>query len=450
MTIKSAKHSLLIIDDDLITSNLLAHYAMQQGITPHICPSFAAAAKLDWRMFSAALIDLTLPDGDGFDLLCQARKHHPELPCFVLTARDSAGSAVAALKSGAVDYFTKPFDPSQIFSSIRAALPAVESEPRTPVQRAVEWKSRIMSAAQRMARKAIKNDSPVLLVARPGCGRRAFAQQIHNHSRRAKQPFVSVDASDLDGDNLELELFGGESAHTAGRFLRKRGKIEMAHRGTLFIQEIDRLTPAMQGRLFEMLEQVSRAGEAASCDFRLIASSRSSLDREMRHGTFRTDLFYRLCISPIHLPSLAEAPEDIPTWCDRLLTEVCLKHRRRRPQFTKGAMEVMVDYGWPGNLDQLRQTLETIVIGSNSGIIGTEDLPPEIVSGAPAASDQGATVLGLARIDDLERASLVAALESCGGNRRRAAKRLGVSLRTIYNMISRHNLRDSIVNVPLP
>jgi DNA-binding NtrC family response regulator len=441
---------IIIIDDDLVTSELLSHYASLHGFTPSVSSSFEAASKLDWMEFSAALIDLALPDGDGFDLLRQARKHHPGLPCFVLTSLDSADSAVAALKSGALDYFTKPFDHSRIFSSIRATLPPSQDEPRPRVRQPVEWKSEIMNAAQRSALKAAKNDLPVLLVAKPGSGRRAFAQAIHGRSARAKLPFVTVDAASFDESGLEIELLGGETMNPAGRFIRKRGKVEMSHGGTLFIQEIDRLTPYLQGRLYEMLERLPQAGQAAWCDFRLIASSKSTLDHEMLQGGFRTDLFYRLCNSRIPLPCLHEAPEDIPTWCDRQLTEICLTHRKRRPQFSKGAMEAMVDYGWPGNLDQLRQTLETIVIGNRNAIIGIDDLPIEIANGTTGAPLEVSHVLGLARIDDLERASLVAALESCNGNRRRTAKRLGVSLRTVYNMISRHNFQNSNAETSAP
>jgi DNA-binding NtrC family response regulator len=438
------ENRILIIDDDLTTSELLAHYASLHGLNPFVCSSYEAAAKLDWTNFEAALIDLALPDGDGFDLLRHARKHHRDLPCFVLTSLDSADSAVAALKSGAIDYFTKPFDHSRVFSSVRATLPPSRDEPRQPFQQAVEWKSKIMSAAHRSALKAAGNDLPVLIVARPGSGRRAFAQTIHSRSRRAKHPFISVDAAAFDGSGLDLELFGGETANPAGRFVRKRGKIEMCHGGTLFIQEIDRLSLQQQRRLFDMLEQLPEAGQPAWCDFRLIASSRSALDHELLQGSFRSDLFYRLCNSRIPLPCLNEAPEDIPTWCDRLLTEICLRLRKRRPQFSKGAMEAMIDYGWPGNLDQMRQTLETIVTGHKNAIIGLDDLPLEIAHGASGAPlESPPQIIGLARIDDLERASLLAALETCHGNRRRAAKRLGVSLRTIYNMISRHNLQTA-------
>lgn len=442
-TTPSTHPQLLIVDDDSITTDLLRHYAVQNHFKPVACSTYAEAVAFDWGKFSAVLLDLELPDGDGFELLCQARKHYPDLPCFILTSLDKADSAVSALKAGAVDYFTKPFDHALIFSSIHSTLPPPEKPRRVPAFVPGEWKSPAMVAAHEKLATAAGNDFPVLLIGEPGTGRRAVAQQIHSRSKRAKFPFATVESAGLDELALELELFGGELRQSTGSYIRRRGKIETAHRGTLFIQDIDRLPISLQGRLIDAIDKDTSAGMPQISDFRLIASSRNGLDGLVDQKDFRNDLFYRLETNAIHLPNLRDASEDIPIWCDRYLTEICLKQRARRPQFTKGALEAMMDYSWPGNLDQLRKTLEQIVIGSRQGLIGTEDLPGEIVHGAALTDSTPAKLTGLvARIDDLERISLISALDACNGNRRRAAKRLGVSLRTIYNMIDRHSLRN--------
>ena len=437
-TTPSAHHQLLIVDDDFITTELLRHYAVLNQFKPVVGSTFAEATAFDWGKFSAVLLDLKLPDGDGFELLCQARKHYPELPCFILTSLDRADSAVSALKTGAVDYFTKPFDHTLIFSAIRAALPRFEKTRRPDAFVPREWKSPAMVAAHEGLMTAAGNDFPVLLIGDPGTDRRAFAQQIHSRSKRARLPFAAVEAAGLDERALELELFGGDSRQSSGTVIRRRGKFETAHRGTLFIQDIDQLPIALQGRLIDALDK-----DSSTSDFRLIASSRSRLDGPLEKKEFRNDLFYRLSTNVIQLPRLSDAAEDIPIWCDRILTEICLKQRARRPQFTKKALETLVDYSWPGNLDQLRKTLEQIVIGCGPGLIGIEDLPNEIVHGTQASTASAIAELAgvVARIEDLERISLISALDACNGHRRRASKLLGVSLRTIYNMIDRHSLR---------
>jgi DNA-binding NtrC family response regulator len=438
----STPNQLLIIDDDSITTELLRHFALQNDFKPVVCSTFQEAAALDWVKFSAILIDLELPDGDGFELLCRARKQHPQVACFIITSRDRAESAVSALKAGAEDYFTKPFDHDRIFASIRAALPRLEKARRAGSLPPCEWRSPGMVAVEEGLRTAARTDFPVLLVGEPGTGRRAFAQQIHSRSHRAKLPFAAVYAADLDETALELELFGGESRQSPGTYVRRRGKIESVHGGTLFIQDIDQASINLQGRLIDVLERVSGTADARSSDFRLIASSSSKLDDALTRKQFRNDLYYRLGTHAIHLPKLCDVAEDIPIWCDRILTEICLKQRVRRPRFTKGALEALVDYPWPGNLDQLRQNLEQVVVGCGTGLIGKEDLPDEIQAGAVSPDGAAVDLAGVARIDDLEKISLVSALDACNGNRRRAAKRLGVSLRTIYNMIDRHSLRD--------
>ena len=442
MTQSTRKPRLLIVEDDPVTAELISHAALKNGYVPIIRATAEAARATNLGEVSAALLDLQLPDGDGFDILSFARRHHPELPCFVLTARDCAESAVSALKAGALDYFTKPFEPARIVASLRAVLDSAPGKPNAsepPVTG--DWKSLAMVGLERAAAAAAANHSPLLLVGEPGCGKRSLAASIHGRSLRAGHPFASVDARSLDPVALEQELFGGEIRQPSGRSVRKRGKIEITHGGTLFIQNIELLPPSLQSRLLDALEMRVEAGLGPWSDFRLIASAEEALEPRVAAGTFRRDLFFRLAITILHVPRLRDIPEDLPAWCDRLLTEICLERRCRRPHLTRGAKEALLDHPWPGNLDELRQVLDHAVSKAGSGIIGIEELPPGIPSPSPSAG--AGQVIGFARMDDLERAALVAALEACNGNRRRAAKRLGVSIRTIYNMIDRHALRAS-------
>lgn len=441
MTQPTFKPRILVVEDDLDTADLLSISAIKQGFLPVVCRTSKEAESADWRGLSAALLDLQLPDGDGFDLLSRARKHHSKLPCFVLTSRDSAETAVNALKAGACDYFTKPFEPAKLFCSIREVIANAPAVPLQAKNAPAEWKSAVMRELQEAALKAALVPVPVLLVGEPGSGKRSLAALIHSHSRRSAQPFASIDVESLDEEALELELFGGESRHASGRFLRRRGKIEMTNGGTLFIENIDRLTPALQSRLLDSIEMRGEAGQGVWSDFRLIAATRLPLEGCVANGSFRKDLYYRLITNVIIVPPLRETAEDIMTWSGRLLTEICITRGCRRPEFTRGSREALADHAWPGNLDELRHTLEKALDLSSGGIISGDDLRTALSAASSLPELPSGKLLGFSSINELEKASLVAALDACNGNRRRAAKRLGVSLRTIYNMIDRHSLR---------
>jgi DNA-binding NtrC family response regulator len=449
MSQSTRKPRLLIVEDDPVTAELISHAALKNGYVPIIRATAEAARDTDLSEISAALLDLQLPDGDGFDILSFARRHHPQLPCFVLTARDCAESAVSALKAGAVDYFTKPFEPARIFASLRGVVGVAAVQPHSlelPVTG--DWKSPAMIKLERAAAAAVSSHSPVLLVGEAGTGKRSLATSLHARSCRSDFPFASVDTRSLDPAALEQELFGGEIRQPSAHGVRKRGKIEVTHGGTLFIERIELLAPPLQSRLLDALEMRMEAGQGPWPDFRLIASAEEALEPRVEAGSFRRDLFFRLAVTTLHVPRLRDVPEDLPIWCERILTEICLSRRCRRPLLTRGATEALLDHAWPGNLDELRQVLDHAVSVAGSGIIGIEELPAGLSSGPLAPGpDQS---IGFARMDDLERVALVAALEACNGNRRRAAKRLGVSIRTIYNMIDRHALRGSTESSDAP
>ena len=434
---KNRKPRLLIIEDDETTSRLISHFALKQGFDPLVRSSAASACPTEWGPIDVVLLDLELPDGDGFDLLCQARKHRPEIPCFVLTSHDRAQTAVASLKAGASDYFTKPFDPSIIFPAILQLM----QQPSTtvipiPDAPTTDWKSPAMIATHRAAVEAANSLMPVLITGEFGTGKRSIARLIHARSTRASGPFVAIDAGILDPATAELDLFGADDAATLAK-THKRGRVHAAHNGTLFISNIEQLPNPVQARLVQLVESPFRA----SSDFRLIAATTVPQPPSEPFGSFRPDLFYRFSIV-LHIPALREVAEDIPTWCDRLLTEICVATRRRRPHLTRGALEALLDQPWPGNVHELRRTLEAALTRNPSTLIGMEDLSTSVLP-LPPPTPADTSLLGHARLEDLERVSLIAALEACGGNRRRAAKRLGVSLRTIYNMIQRHGLRNT-------
>ena len=435
------KPVLLVIEDDPTTSDLISHSAFNAGFLTVVCPDVASARETNWAEVSAVLLDLELPDGDGLDLLSQTRKKWPDLPFFILTSRDSAEIAVAALKTGAADYFTKPFDPARLFSALAGAM----AEPVKALKKAdanpAEWRSVAMKHLQEQLARCAVHEGAVLFLGEPGSGKRTLAQWIHSTSRRSGRSFATLDAGSLDDVAAGIELLGGEVAQSAGRLNRVRGKIEMTNGGSLFIQDIDQLSIRLQGRLIDSLEKRDEPGHASKSDFRLLASARQDLRASVDAGRFREDLYYRLSSNVIRVPAVREALQDLPVWCSRILTEVCLTNRCRLPVFTRGAKEAMAEYSWPGNLDELRREIERAVGACEGGVIAEHDLSEVIVAAGRRPSGLREEGLpGSPTIRGLERNTLISALDSCAGNRRRAAKRLGVSLRTIYNMIARHGL----------
>jgi DNA-binding NtrC family response regulator len=434
MALPTRKPTLLILEDDIASAELCAHWAREFDLIPILVHSAAEVQKIRWSDVTAALIDLVLPDGDGLEVLSHLRKEHPEIYCFVLTSTDSAQSAVAALKAGAIDYFVKPIEPDLVFPSIRHASQLPRHKPST-TQRPSVWSSASMKAVNQAASEAAKSDFPVLLEGEPGCGQRIMAQAIHNRSERKNHKFALIDASALDPQQMEIELFG-RSNLKGGKDLPMRGKIEICQGGTLLIKNIHCMPGSLQSRLLPYLED--SAAEPNRSDVRIISSSHAGLIEDVNAGRFRKDLYYRLKSITIPLPTLSEAAEDIGLWTQQLLTEICVGLGCRRPQVTRTAMEAITEYSWPGNLDELRSALQHAMASSKNGILSAENLPPSILK--KESRKLPAPMLGITSMADMEKASLIAALEGCGGNRRRAAQRLGISLRTIYNMIKRHDI----------
>lgn len=447
----SNKPVLLVIEDDPTTSDLISHSAFNAGFLTVVCPDVASARETNWAEVSAVLLDLELPDGDGLDLLSQTRKMWPDLPFFILTSRDSAEIAVAALKTGAADYFIKPFDPVRLFSVLAGAI----AQPVLPLKKAesnpAEWRSAAMKLLHEQAARFAVHEGAVLLLGEPATGKRTLAQWIHSTSRRSVRPFATLDAGSLDDQAAGIELLGGEFPQVGSRVNRLRGKIEMTNGGSLFIQDIDCLSIRLQGRLVDSLEKRDEPGHASKSDFRLIASARHDLRESVDAGRFREDLYYRLSSSVIRVPAVREVLQDLPVFYNRILTEVCLANRCRLPVFTRGAKEAMAEYSWPGNLDELRREIERAVGVCGGGVIGEHDLSEVIIAaGRQPAGRRDEGMPGSPTIRGLERNSLINALDSCGGNRRRAAKRLGVSLRTIYNMLDRHGLAGRMAGREAP
>ncbi len=447
---RSSPWSVLVVEDDLTTSSLICAVLDDRGIPSLPCQSVheSMEAIRENLTIGAAVIDLGLPDGDGIDVIRKARQVFPGLPFFVLTAKESVESAVVAMKAGAMDYFTKPFDTEKLVTVLADAMSLYRGQ-RERNQTGKEdfpsirrWKSPKMRQALEVTKLAAKTLSPVLITGEPSTGKRSIARMIHEGGKLRSKPLVTINLANLTPPEAEIELFGkplskGEEAHEAGR-----GRLERSGGSTIFIENIERLSAPAQSALLEWIQAADKGGPGGVSPCRLIVSGPAALERLILEGSFRDDLRYALSVYQVEVPSLAERAQDLPDLCETTITRICVSRKLRRPSLTRKAMEVILDHAWPGNLSELHSVLEHAVTHTGDGLIGPDDLPRLLSSSESTRTSF--IPLGISSIDDINKATLLAALEACGGNRRRAAQRLKVSLRTIYNMIQRYQVSDAV------
>ena len=438
--------NVVVVEDDLPTSQLLCLILKKAGFSPLPCTTVHQANELirEGARISAMLIDLSLPDGDGIEVMRYGRKIHKDLPCFVLTAKDTVASAVQAMKAGAENYLIKPFEPEKLIPALKLAIkiyhntPGGWTEDFLPPQGFRRWKSKKMCEAIEIADDAAKSASPVMLVGQPYTGRNRFAQLIHQGGKLKNKPMSTINLAGLSPLQIEMELFGIPLAKLQEAPQFRRGKVGRCRGETLYIENIDRLHPAAQSQLLSVMqdEQLVPKSKLAPC--RIICSTSLDLVTEVKEGRFRQDLWYALSVYQLQVPSLAERSDDIPLLCENIITRICVMRKLRRPTLTRRALERLLDHSWPGNLNELYHCLEHAVSRTSDGLIGPDDFPP--LQRQPADTAHAILPPGGSSIEDLTKMSLIAALDACGGNRRRAAQRLKISLRTIYNMIERYEL----------
>ncbi len=444
---KKTTQTLLLIDGDATSSARISEMFENHHVACVTCSSLADATTMlqQEQPLDAALVDLTLPNGDGIEAIRMARKTRPDLPCIVLSARSDIPSVVLAMKAGAVDYLTKPCRTSTLLSTITRAIDDQRHKTHTShasAQRRSRWQSAAMRQAMMDARDAAKTCSPVMLVGPAGSGKKSIAQWIHRKSSRTNQCFITIDASHIPQTRVEQELFG-KSLTNQNDSTRAHvtPKIQACMGGTLYIENLQCLSTKAQAELLEWIKQNQSASAEKSC--RLITSVVADIQHlqpNARAGQLRPDLWYAASVYRVNVPGLAQRSQDIPRLCENIVSHICATHHIRVPGITRKAMELLCDYSWPGNIGELHSVLEHAITHSDDRLIGPSDLAHLNKIQIKQPSESPNQDSGIESIEALTRTSLINALEACQGNRRRAAKRLKVSLRTIYNMINRYGL----------
>jgi len=440
---------LLIVDDDEPLRQTLARRFQRLGmIVAEAADGEEALAKAGHAAYDVALLDLHMPGMTGIELLGRLKERWPELEAIMLTAHGSIETAIQAMKQGAYDYLTKPFQLPELEIHVQKAYEKVRLARRerqwveqlryeSPRYRLV-GSSPGLQRVLRLIEKVAPTDSTALVRGASGTGKELVARALHLNSPRRERPLVTINCAALQETLLESELFGHEKGAFTGALQAKPGLVEVAEGGTLFIDEIAEMAAGLQAKLLRVLEDghYRRVGgtQESHADVRVVAATNKPLEEEMKAGRFREDLYYRLAVVTIELPLLRDRPGDIPELVEHFLTtrQVGPTRSRIEPE----AAAALAQYSWPGNVRELANVLERAQILAEDHVITVDDLPDSIVDATPpvaAGGDPG-------HLREVERRHVLEVLEEHKGNKVQASRALGISRRALYRLIAKYGL----------
>ena len=428
----------LVVDDDAASRRMLEVRLRALGCEVAMAADGQEAlTAVESHAPTLMLLDLRMPRLDGMELLRKLRKSGADFPVIVITAHGSVETAVEAMKEGAYDFLLKPFDPKHLEIVVRKALEretlrrdvAFFSEETDKRYRLIVGESASMKEAVEVARKAAASKSTVLLLGESGTGKEVLARAIHAWSERRRKPFVAINCVGLSRELLESELFGHEKGAFTGAHEPKKGKLEVAHGGTVFLDEVGDISPELQTKLLRFLQEreFDRVGglKPVSVDVRVIAATNRALEQAVKDGRFREDLYHRLDVIAIALPPLRERRGDVPALSRYFLQRFSAETKKADADIAPAAEEKLVAYDWPGNVRELANVIERAVVLGHEPTIGVHDLPPRIVAAQPTAHST-TRFSYRAGVDASRRELVLKALSQTGGNRAAAAKVLGI------------------------
>ncbi len=412
-----------------------------------------ALDKFDAGNFQLVIADVRLPgDRDGLDLVSLVIQRKPDTTVIVITAHGTVETAVEAMRRGAFDFITKPVELNLIRQQVHRALQhqRLQAENRELKDRLADAGaiSEIIGSCAAMqqlfkqVRQLADTDATVFIQGESGTGKELIARALHDLSDRCRGPFIAVNLGALPETLLESELFGHEKGSFTGATRQKPGCFEQSRRGTLFLDEVTEIPPKSQVDLLRVLEtgKYSRVGgeEVLTSDARIVSATNQDVAHLIDDGTFREDLYYRLNIVPIQVPALRQRSDDIPLLAEHFLNHFCERHKRPVKRIADDAMALLVQANWPGNVRQLRNVMERLVVTVGGDVIQTSDLPHDV---RPTRSGNAKGVRSLAQvIEESERDAIQAALAASDYHRENAAKLLRISVRTLHYKMNRYSL----------
>ncbi len=443
---------ILVVDDDKAVRAALRVNLRKGGYDVTVAESAQKALQaLDERPQDLVLSDVSMPGMSGMELLPEIRERWPDVRVVIMTGRGSVQDAVAAMKSGADDYIIKPVSKDELLVIVRRALKekallAELVQLRAEVRERYGFENIVgctpeMMELYELVETVAETSALVLITGPTGTGKELIAHAIHYRSQRRDRPFVRVHCAALPENLLESELFGHEKGAFTGAIRQHRGKFEQAHGGTLFLDEIGEISPATQVKLLRVLEsgEFTRVGGSSPvlADTRVVVATNRDLLHEVRQGNFREDLYYRLNVFSVNVPSLSERRDDIPLLVDHFVRHFSEQHKRGDLSIPEGLLQRMVDYHWPGNVRELKHVIERAVLLSKRGELTGVKLPE-----APKGGHPGSEVLpdGMrlqAALLEYERRVLIEALKRAKGVQAEAARSLGLSRSNLNYRIKR-------------
>ena len=448
--------TVLVVDDEAYVRDSLATLLGRRGFDVRTAGGYDEAlgsGSLDG--VDAVVTDLKMPGKDGTALLQRLSEVAPRLPVIVLTGHGTVPSAVECLKVGAADYLLKPVDPDELLVVLERAMGRRELEreieflratgdgrgsaegdgPPRPLGESESWRQ-VLAMAEMVA----PTDTAVLLLGESGTGKEEVAKYVHRLSRRAGAPFVPVNCAAIPTELFESEFFGHKRGSFTGALEDRDGRFKVAHRGTLFLDEVNSLPPVAQAKVLRVLQdgRFERVGDSrpTAVDVRVMSASNSDLSTEVEAGRFRADLFYRINVMTIHLSPLRERREDVPVLAEAFLREIAAQLGKPMRGISKEALAALQAYDWPGNVRELRNVLERGVVLEPGPELRAVSLPTDVAR----AAENGPDLNLRASLQAEERRLLETALERAGGVRRRAAEMLGVDERNMSYFLKKHGL----------
>ncbi len=458
---------ILVVDDEANLRKVLAATLKREGYDVAQASDGQAAIELfDEGGFDVVVSDLVMPRAGGFEVLKHVLEKAPEVPVILITAHGTVDSAVSAIKAGAFDYVTKPFEQDELKQVIAKAARTRDLGRQNVVPPALDEKgpARIIGQSPalvevyRIIEKVADTPSTVLITGESGTGKELVAHALHHGSSRRGKPLIKINCAAIPKDLMESELFGYERGAFTGAVTSKPGRFELADGGTLFLDEIGEIPIEMQVKLLRALQEseFERVGgvKTLKVDVRLVAATNRDLQKEIAAGRFREDLFYRLAVVPISLPPLRDRKGDIPLLADFFREKYNRRLNKKIEALEPAALEALAAHGWPGNIRELENMLERTVLFADGPTIRLADLPEAVRRGA-AAPAAGAAPAALPADGDasmkdivkeaaaaLEKDLITRALEETGGNVTQAAKKLKISRKSLQNKMKEFGLRD--------
>lgn len=455
--ILAGRSTVLVVDDDRGHAEAIAEGLSRSG---HECllafTGKEGAALLREKSVDILVTDLVMHDIDGMVLLRQAKEKSPEIEVIMITGHGSVESAVEAMRGGAANYLVKPVNIKELRAQLEKAI-----EKQTLGRRNIELQKRLdekfgfegiigdtpqMHSLFETVRQIADTTATILIMGESGTGKELLAQAIHGNSRRRNKPFSALDCAALSEGILESELFGHEKGAFTHAIAQRKGRFEYTHGGTLFLDEVSEMSPTTQVKFLRVLEQgeIVRVGgnDTITVDVRLIAATNKDLEKEVEKDKFRSDLYFRLKVVILKIPPLRDRRRDIPILTDEFIRTFVEKHGRDVTGIDQAAMDILYGYGWPGNIRELKNCIECMVVTSNGGRLTEKNIPEDIRRGLSSGSILAMTPPGTT-LADMEERLILSTVESVNGNREKAAQLLGVGERTLYRKLKEYRAKQN-------